>query len=132
MDVFTEDEIAYLNNQRLGRLATANRSGQPHVVPVSFHYDATTGTIGIGGHNMDQSKKYRDVVANPQAALVVDDLVSTDPWTPRMIEIRGTVETFPEGGEHLSSRVSGPWIRITPKRVFSFGINPEPHSWKAE
>jgi len=32
----------------------------------------------------------RDVQANAQVALVIDDLVSPDPWAVRGLEIRGT------------------------------------------
>jgi nitroimidazol reductase NimA-like FMN-containing flavoprotein (pyridoxamine 5'-phosphate oxidase superfamily) len=39
MSSFTPDEIAYLQSQRLGRLATVGPDGQPHVVPVSFRYN---------------------------------------------------------------------------------------------
>ncbi|TME66638.1 MAG: PPOX class F420-dependent oxidoreductase, partial [Chloroflexi bacterium] len=33
MSVFTTAEIAYLQGQRLGRIATVGPSGQPHAVP---------------------------------------------------------------------------------------------------
>ena len=36
MSVFTKKEIEYLGEQRLGRLATVDREGRPHVVPVAF------------------------------------------------------------------------------------------------
>ena len=77
--------IEYLATQRLGRLATAGADGKPHVVPTSYRYNVELGTLDIGGHRVATTKKYRDVQANPWAALVVDDLASTDPWTPRMI-----------------------------------------------
>ncbi len=41
MSSFTAAEIAYLQSQRLGRLATADLDGQPHVVPVGFRYNLT-------------------------------------------------------------------------------------------
>jgi pyridoxamine 5'-phosphate oxidase family protein len=40
MNRFTAAEIAYLQSQRLGRLATVNAKGDLHVVPVSFRYNA--------------------------------------------------------------------------------------------
>ena len=43
MSSFTPDEIAYLQSQRLGRLATVGPDGQPHVVPVGFRYNQPTG-----------------------------------------------------------------------------------------
>lgn len=38
MSRFTPEEIEYLQNQRLGRLATTNGKGDLHVVPVGFRY----------------------------------------------------------------------------------------------
>ena len=81
----TRPQIEYLSSQLLGRVATTGADGKPHVVPTSFRHNAELGTIDIGGHHVATTKKYRDVQANPWAAIVVDDLVSTDPWTPRMI-----------------------------------------------
>jgi Pyridoxamine 5'-phosphate oxidase len=71
MGVFTEAEVAYLNSQRLGRLATAV-DGRPHVVPVVFQYNPDEDTIDIGGRSFAQGKKFRDVQANPNVAFVVD------------------------------------------------------------
>ena len=39
--MFTEQEIAYLREQPLARLATINEDGQPDVVPLAFEYDGT-------------------------------------------------------------------------------------------
>ena len=50
---------------------------------------------------MATTKKYRDVQANPWAAIVVDDLASTNPWSPRMLEVRGRAETVASGGSDL-------------------------------
>ena len=52
MSVFTANELEYLRQQRLGRLATVEASGAPHVVPVGFRYNAETDTIDIGGHGI--------------------------------------------------------------------------------
>jgi pyridoxamine 5'-phosphate oxidase family protein len=114
--------IAYLNGQRLGRLATAGADHRPHVVPTSYRYNPEHGSIDIGGHRMDATKKFRDVQANGWAAFVVDDLVSTNPWTPRMLEIRGRAEALPTGGRSLGPGFGDPIIRIHPERVISFGI----------
>src|SRR5204862_7096375 len=94
-------QIEYLASQRLGRIATTGSDNKPHVVPTSFRYNPELRTIDIGGHHVATTKKYRDVQANPAAAIVVDDLVSTDPWTPRMLEIRGRAEAVPTGGAAL-------------------------------
>lgn len=123
MSEFTEREIAYVNEQRLGRLATVGANDRPHVVPVGFRYDADADAIHIGGHGFGDTKKFRDASVNPYVAFVVDDLASVDPWKPRGIEIRGRAETFAEGGEHLGPGFDGAWIRIEPARIVSWGID---------
>jgi len=45
----------------------------------SFRYNPDLGTIDVGGHHVATTKKYRDVQFNGWAAIVVDDLVSTNP-----------------------------------------------------
>jgi pyridoxamine 5'-phosphate oxidase family protein len=123
MSVFTQAEIAYLESQRLARIATADASGQPHVVPVSFRYNPATDTIDVGGHGFAGRKKFRDVQANPRVAIVVDDLTSVDPWRPRMLEVRGAVEVLSSGGEEIGQGFDPAMFRISPKRIISFGID---------
>jgi pyridoxamine 5'-phosphate oxidase family protein len=119
----TTAQIEYLASQRLGRLATAGADHKPHVVPVSFRYDTELGTIDIGGHRVARTKKYRDVQANGWAALVVDDLVSVDPWRARFLEIRGRAEALPTGGAHLGPGFGEAFIRLHPVKVRSFGLD---------
>ncbi|MGH2613998.1 MAG: PPOX class F420-dependent oxidoreductase [Thermomicrobiales bacterium] len=123
MSHFTAEEIAYLHTQLLGRLATVGSGGDPHVVPVGFRFNPDLDTIDIGGHGIAQSKKYRDIARSGRAAFVVDDLVSTDPWTPRMLEVRGRAEILPTGGQEIQPFFAPELIRIFPARIASFGIN---------
>ena len=121
MSKFTPEEIAYLQSQRLGRLATVSEKGEPHVVPVGFRYNPEQDSIDIGGHNIVPTKKYRDAVRYGRVAFVVDDVLP--PWKPRMIEVRGTVEGLPEGGKAIVEAFSPEILRITPTRIISFGLN---------
>jgi len=123
MAELTTAQIGYLDSQMLGRLATAGADHRPHVVPTSFRYNHELGTIDVGGHRVARTKKYRDVQENGWAAIVVDDLVSTNPWTPRMLEIRGTAEAIPTGGAGLGPGFGDAFIRIHPHRINSFGID---------
>ena len=123
MGSFTPQEIAYLQSQLLGRLATVGVDGDPHVVPVGFRYNADLDTIDIGGHGIAQSKKYRDVARGGRAAFVVDDLVSVDPWTPRMLAVRGRAEALSSGGQAIMPDFAPELIRIVPTWIGSFGIN---------
>lgn len=123
MTQLTATQIDYLAGQRIGRIATAGADGKPHVVPTSFRYNAELGTVDVGGMHVATTKKYRDVQANPWAAIVIDDVVTTDPFTPRMLEIRGRAEALPDGGAELGPGFGGAFIRVYPAKVNSFGIN---------
>jgi pyridoxamine 5'-phosphate oxidase family protein len=118
----TTAQIEYLASQLLGRIATTGTDHKPHVVPTSFRFNAEVGSIDVGGHHVATTKKYRDVQSNGWAAIVVDDLASIDPWTPRMLEIRGRAEAIPTGGRHLGPGFGEAFIRIYPEKINSFGI----------
>ncbi len=114
MSIFTENELDYLRKQRLGRLATVDRDGNPHVVPVGFRYNSETDTIDVGGHNIAQSKKWRDVGKHPRVAFVVDDVLP--PWQPRSIEILADVELLERGGENFGQGFDPQVMRLHPAR----------------
>jgi pyridoxamine 5'-phosphate oxidase family protein len=129
VSVFTQQEAEYLQQNRLCRIATVGRDGQPHVTPVGYHYDPETRTVGIGSRDdCSATKKFKDVVSNPLVTLVIDDFASLDPPSPRGIEIRGRAEPLTQGGEQLGQLIWGvdfqpAWIRITPTRIVSWGID---------
>lgn len=120
MHAFNEQEINYLKSQILGRLATADASGQPHATPVGFKYDEESGTIDVGGLDLSATRKAHDIQQNAKVSFVVDDLESVKPWRPRGITIRGTAAIYDQatsGGPFGSTK-----IRITPERAVSWGI----------
>lgn len=136
MSTFTDAEIEYLRkgplHGLLGRLATVGPDGAPHVVPLGVIYDPETESVliaGSAGTNMAASKKFRDAQRHPDVAVVVDDLATIDPWTPRGIEIRGYAETHLDGGEEVGERLDPgfpwdpAWIRIRPRRILAWGID---------
>jgi pyridoxamine 5'-phosphate oxidase family protein len=129
MSSFSEAEMAYLRSQKLGRLATVNDAGEPHVVPVGFRYNAELDTIDIGGHGIGGSKKYRDAGKHPMVAFVVDDVVSDPaaPWQPRGIEVRGRAETLATGGKQIRPGFDDQLIRIHLTRIIAWGLESEPH-----
>jgi pyridoxamine 5'-phosphate oxidase family protein len=121
--MFTSEEIAYLAAQPIGRLATAQRDGTLQASPVSFYYNPVTRTIDIGGHNMAASQKFRNVRNGSRVALVVDDIASVQPWRVRCLEIRGYAEAISEPSDS-AARMPGAIIRLHPKRIISWGIDP--------
>ena len=116
MSVFREAEREYMaGGRQLGRIATVGADGTPHVVPVAWIYNAARDTIDIGGAALEETKKFRDVARSGRAAIVIDDLASTDPWHPRGIEVRGR-------GEAIVRPTA--LIRIHPERIVSWGVEP--------
>jgi len=114
MSAFTQPELEYMSGGRqLGRIATVGADGTPHVVPVAWIYNAARDTIDVGGSELERTKKFRDVGRSGRAAIVIDDLASTDPWRPRGIEVRGRAEAI---------AMPTPMIRIHPERIVSWGL----------
>ena len=115
MSVFTDPELAYLaGERRLTRFATVGKDGMPHVVPVGWSYSSELDTIDVGGRQLEQSKKFRDVAHSGRASVVIDDLASTNPSWPRAIEVRGRAEAI-EDPDAI--------IRIHPERIVSWGLD---------
>jgi pyridoxamine 5'-phosphate oxidase family protein len=119
----TEPERTYVTSQPLARLATVDAAGAPQNSPVGAFVDEETGDVLIGGFAMGTTRKFRNVKVNGQVALVVDDLVSRDPWTVRGLEIRGTAVALEDVDPPVPS-MSREVIRITPTWVASWGIDP--------
>lgn len=121
MGSFSDAEFNYLTRQRrLGRLATIDAKGHLHVVPIGmWQINEELGTIDVSGHNFASSKKFRNVLATPRAAFVVDDLASVDPWRPRSVMIEGPAQALNNDG---SSNAQGV-IRITPETIVSWGLD---------
>jgi pyridoxamine 5'-phosphate oxidase family protein len=122
MATFSERQRAFLKEQRLGRLATVDDQGRPHVVPVGFWVEPDGAAIGVGGHDLAATKKFRDARRHPDVAIVIDDLVSVSPWRIRGIEVRGTAEARDDGAERLAPGFGAAWLRITPQRIIAWGL----------
>lgn len=113
MGVFTESELAYLRGQPLMRFASASPTGAPDVAAVAFSVDGDD--IVTAGFDVAKTVRYRNIQANPRATVVVDDLASTDPWSPRGIKVRGAARIEADAG--------GQRFRITPEVIWSWGVN---------
>jgi pyridoxamine 5'-phosphate oxidase family protein len=124
MSVFTQEEISYLRENKLGRLATADADRQPHAIPVTYFFNEGEDTIDVGGLNFGSGKKWRDVQENRKVAFLVDDVIGP-PRRARAIEIRGDAELHETGGETINPRFpnfASQFIRIRPTRIVSWGI----------
>lgn len=121
MSAFSDAELAYLKEAKLGRLATVDAKGQPHVVPVGWwSYNADLDTIDIGGHDFDRTRKFHNVQEHPFAAFVVDDVLP--PWSPRAVQIRGPAEAIAAEPDPRPGEPPQAIIRIAPAKVVSWGL----------
>ncbi|HEY1176429.1 MAG TPA: PPOX class F420-dependent oxidoreductase [Phytomonospora sp.] len=120
---FTEEERAYLRGQGLGRLATVAADGQPDVVPVAVEFDGEYFWIG-GGASVTATRKFRNVGDGPApVALVVDDMVSFDPFIARGVRVYGTAE---QPFERVGMVGPGTFMRVTPTVSWSWNLAGEP------
>jgi pyridoxamine 5'-phosphate oxidase family protein len=119
---FTEDEVAYLTSQPLARIATVGDDDQPDVAPVGFEFDGTY--LWVGGRAPERTRKFLNVQAgHAKVALVVDDLVATDPWTPRFLRVYGTAKLMERPGRFGP----GMYMRITPEISWSWNLQGRPY-----
>ena len=119
---FTDEEIAYLRTQRLARIATVAADGQPDVMPVGYQFDGKY--LYVGGMNPAQTRKFRNVRAgNTKVALVIDDLVSVNPWTVRGLRIYGNAELLVRQEGQFGP---GQYMRITPTVSWSWNLEGRP------
>ena len=119
VSMFSDAELAYLGQGKLGRLATIDASGMPHVVPLGWRYNAEIDAIDIGGRDFARSRKFHNAQRNPNVALVIDDVLP--PWRPRCVMIRGRAETLTEV-TGPDGQLAGPIIRLWPAEVISWGM----------
>jgi pyridoxamine 5'-phosphate oxidase family protein len=139
--IFTNKEKEYIGSQIIARIATtncqiseaekgdgteSNEKSQTDVVPVGFDFDGEC--FYIGGMNLFKSLKYKNTIKNNKVALVIDDLLTINPWKPRGIRIYGTADLINRRGGYMSfiykfqSQSQSPYLRIKPTKKWSWGI----------
>lgn len=138
--MFRDRERRYVASARIGRLATADIEGHPHVVPVCFAFaeDHIVTPIDEKPQRVspDALRRSRDIEENPRVALVVDHY--TEEWSRLgWVQVRGTAtRCSPDEKYHpLAVRAlrrkydqyadhdleERPLIRIAPGSVRSWG-----------
>jgi PPOX class probable F420-dependent enzyme len=142
--MLSDDERRFLSRRKVGHLATADRAGAPHVVPVCFALteDALYITIDEKPKRADAPlKRLRNIAENPAVAVVVDRY--DDDWTRLgWVMLRGRADILTDGEEHARAQAelrarypqlnemeiaSLPVIAVRLERVTSWGnLAPEP------
>lgn len=138
--MFAPGEREYVTSARIGRLATADGEGRPHVVPVCFAVEEDRIVSAIDEKPQDVGAKslrrVRNIETNPRVALVVDHYIEA--WSDLgWVQVRGTAEILDPGDAGHEAAVSAlrekydqyedhdlesrPVIRIVPGSVVSWG-----------
>ena len=136
---FTEAELHFLARMRVARLATADASGQPHIIPIVFATDGQRLYTPVDEKPKrvapGQLKRVRNLLVNPQVAIVVDEY--DEDWTRlAWVLVTGRGEIL-EAGEahalgirllqakypqyHVMPLELRPLIVVTPVRLTSWG-----------
>lgn len=140
----TPAEAAFLTARRVAYLATADKTGAPHVVPVCFvHWQERIYiTIDEKPKRRTELKRLQNIAENPVVALTVERY-DDDDWSKLgWLMVRGEAAILRDGSEHDSAQErlrekyrqlrnmeleSLPVIAIQVARVASWG-NLSPHS----
>jgi len=118
--MFNKGELEYLKSQFLARIATATPKGKPNVAPVGFEFDGKYFYVGsVKQEILKAMPRYRNIKnGNRRVAMVIDDLVSVDPWKRRGIRVNGLADIVVRKGEFGE----GEYIRIKPTLTWSWGL----------
>jgi coenzyme F420-0:L-glutamate ligase / coenzyme F420-1:gamma-L-glutamate ligase len=97
------EDLAFLDEQRVARLATTDAAGSPHVVPVCFARAGVRLYIGIDAKpkrgNPRDLKRLRNIRKRPEAVLLVDRYL--EDWGQlRWLLIRARASILEQGQEH--------------------------------
>lgn len=135
MPVLTPSQTALLSAAPVGRLATADAAGRPHVIPVCFACDGRRIYSALDAKpkrgRLANLRRVRNIRANPQASLVIDHYEAD--WSRLWyLLIYGPAELIDAGDEHSTALAllrakypqyramaldDNPIIRITPQRA---------------
>ena len=134
-------ELHILKTGRVARMATADRTGEPHIVPVCYVFDEGCLFTPIDSKpkrvSYEKLKRVKNISANPKISILLDRY--SEDWKELYyILITGTADLLPYGHsrkravELLTAKYSQykemglgdlrlPVIRITPVNIVSWG-----------
>ena len=138
MSVLPADVSAFIASARLGRLATADGTGQPLVVPICYAWDgeALVSAIDAKPKRAGDLKRVRNIRENPKVSVVIDHY--DEDWRRlRWVIIQGLAEIITAGRDFAAgvdlllskypqyhslalSRESGTMIKVRPGKVLQW------------
>ena len=135
MSVLNEQQVSLLTRTPVGRLATADGNGRPHVIPVCFACDGRLIYSVLDAKPKSGSlrslRRVRNILANPHVSLVIDHYESD--WSKLWyLLVRGRAQLLEPCHEQAAAIAllrakypqyrkmeldDNPVIRITPERA---------------
>lgn len=140
-----DSEIAFIQSQRVARLATSDEDGHPHVVPICFAFDGSRFSIALDEKpkrvEWRQLRRVRNIEARHEAMLLFDRY--DDDWSRlAFVQVYGHADLLmPDAPGHADALLllreryvqyrsmkleDHPVIVITPERVVAWGLEPPP------
>ena len=130
--------LEMLAHARVGRLATADSTGQPLVVPVCYVYDGERcySAVDAKPKRTRDLKRLRNLADNPRVSLAVDHY--EEDWRAlRYVIVQGRGDVLERGGEFSRAvdllvakypqyrdlsldRTAGAVVRVRPERILSW------------
>lgn len=138
-----DSEIAFIQSQRVARLATADADGHPHVVPVCFAFAGTRFYIALDEKpkRVEQRhlRRVRNIEARHEAMLLFDRY--DDDWSRlAFVQVYGHADLLMPGtpghadallllreryAQYRSMKLEAyPVIVITPEHIVAWGLEP--------
>ena len=130
---------AFIRRASVGRLATVDAGGAPHVVPICFVLldGRIYSVVDEKPKRTTRLQRLRNIEANPRVALVIDRY--SDDWSQlAWVMVRGLAEIIEPGEEHAAAIASlrekypqyrsmalddRPVIRLLPERINAWGLD---------
>ena len=143
MPKLTSAQDRFLRSARTGHLATADATGQPHVIPVCYVFDGESVYSVLDAKPkttpLSQLRRVRNILANPRVSLVVDHY--EEDWTSlQYVMVTGDAGLLESGEEWARAIVmlrekypqyqqmdlaQSPVIKIVPARFVPWSSQPE-------
>ena len=117
----TDLELAFIKEQRIGRLATASPSGAPDVAPALAIYRRSLGVFLLGGQGIERTRRYNNARRNPQASLVFD-AISWDPYELQGVKVAGSISVHLADEEINLGTAGVPLLVLRPERKWTWGL----------
>jgi PPOX class probable F420-dependent enzyme len=137
MTALTSEVSEFITRARVGRLATADATGQPLVLPICYAFDGRVLYSAVDAkpkrRAADDLARIRNIRENPKVSLVIDEY--GEDWSRlRWVILQGLADVVTTGGDFAAaadlllskypqyramglSREGGTMIRITPQKV---------------